>query len=63
MSLIHHTGTVLTVSELVNQSNIAVLKDETSENDIDDKIKQYVLETRIYAQREGVLVEERGTRE
>ena len=34
----HHTGSVQTPSELVNQSNIAVLSDETV--DIDDKIKQ-----------------------
>ena len=37
-SVSHHTGIALTPSELLNQSNIAVLSDETA--DIDDKIKR-----------------------
>ena len=39
---------------MVNQSNIAVVSDETV--DIDDKIKQYVLETGSYAEWEVARV-------
>ena len=57
------TGIVLTPRELVNQSYIAVLSGETSTVDIDDKTKQYLLETGIYAEREGEFLDEHGTRE
>ena len=50
-------------NELVNQSNIAVVSDETSTVDIDDKIIRYLLEAGIYARREGESLEEHGTRE
>ena len=45
--------------ELVNQSNNAVVIDETSTVDtcIDDKIKQYLLETEVYGEREGDFLE------
>ena len=49
--------------ELLNQNNIAVLSDETITVDIEDKIKQYLLETGIYLEREGELLEEHGTKE
>ena len=42
---------------------IAVLSDETSTVDIDDKIKPYLLETGIYAKWEGEFLEEHGIRE
>ena len=46
---------------MFDQSNFAVLSDETV--DIDDKIKHYLLKTRSYAERERESLEEHGTRE
>ena len=64
-SLIHYTGIVLTSPprQLVNQNNIAVLSDKNITVDINEKIKQYLLETGIYAERKGHPLEEHGTRE
>ena len=56
-SLHWHCNDPLPVNCLFNQSNIAVLSDETITGDIDDRIKQYLLETGIHAGREGESLE------